>query len=166
MRTRSNRDRPNHMGAFPLERLARTPEAPNVTGSMPPEPHLGSNAAITESVREYSNHFAQLLDRPIAAARAPVPDDLVKRAENPKAAAYFLDATMVGCCVIKREDWIVATDAGQRSRRPGASTSGTLTLGATASSPHISTSPRSDRDCSRRVARRSPRSCRWIDLRA
>jgi reductive dehalogenase len=53
--------------------------------------------------------FAKLLEGPIAPARAPIITDPVKRAENLKAAAYSLDASIVGCCKIKPSDQIGTT---------------------------------------------------------
>lgn len=101
----SNRNRPNHLGPLALERLARAADAPDVTGSLSLEPHVASEASIIDSTREYSELFATLLDGSIAPAQAPITADPVKRAENLKAAAYFLDASMVGCCAIKSDDW-------------------------------------------------------------
>ena len=109
MRFHSNRDRPQHLGPFALERLARAADAPDSSGTMPPEVNAAaSDASIIDSAREYSGLFATLLEGPIAPARAPIPADPVKRAENLKAAAYFLDASVVGCCEIKPDDWLGA----------------------------------------------------------
>jgi reductive dehalogenase len=106
MRFHSNRDRAQHLGPFALERLARAADAPDSTGTMPPEVNAAaSDASIIDSAREYSGLFAALLEGPIAPAHAPIPADPVKRAENLKAAAYFLDASVVGCCEIKPDDW-------------------------------------------------------------
>ena len=43
-----------------------------------------------------------------APTRAPVPDDLAKRAQNLKASAYFLDVTLAGACRIEAGDWLAS----------------------------------------------------------
>jgi reductive dehalogenase len=103
----SNRDRPHHLGPYALERLKRdtTPLIPERV--VPPsEPNGASPNAALQSMREYSTLFATLLEGPVAAERAPVPEDPNRRAENLKASAYFLDATLAGCCRIEDSDWL------------------------------------------------------------
>ena len=109
MRLYSNRDRPPHLGTFAVERLARDVDAPDRGGRLPPEASPESPASIGDSLREYSQLFASLLQGAIAPAPASITDDPVKRAENLKAAAYFLDASLVGCCEIKANDWLGPT---------------------------------------------------------
>jgi reductive dehalogenase len=105
MRFYSNRHRPHHLGPLALERLERATDAPDSSGSMPLEPNACGQGSIVDATKEYSALFATLLDGPIANGRAPVTDDPVKRAENLKASAYFMDATIVGCCEIRTSDW-------------------------------------------------------------
>jgi reductive dehalogenase len=51
-------------------------------------------------MRPYLQVADELRDGETTTHRAPIPDDLVARAHNLKAACYFLDATMVGICEV------------------------------------------------------------------
>ena len=106
MRIYSNRERPQHLGSYALERLKRSALALAADGVLPSEPHTASKHSILESLREYSALFATLIEGTPAPGRAPVPDDPARRAENLKASAYFLDATLAGCCAIEAGDWL------------------------------------------------------------
>lgn len=57
---------------------------------------------------EYRALFNKHLDGVIAPERAPVPDDLVTRARNLKASAYFLEVTLAGICELESQDWLQA----------------------------------------------------------
>jgi ferredoxin len=106
LRIYSNRERPHHLGQFALERLKRAAWAPAQAGSLPPEPNRASENSVLESLREYSALYSTLLEGPVAPQPAPVPDDLRRRSENLQASAYFLDATLAGCCEIEEGDWV------------------------------------------------------------
>jgi reductive dehalogenase len=91
-----------------LERLKRA-VAPSVEkGALPLEPNRASEHSILESLREYSSLFSTLLDGATAPEVAPVPDDPRRRSENLLASAYFLDATLAGCCDLADGDWLAA----------------------------------------------------------
>ena len=60
--------------------------------------------SIAAVVPEYFDLFTQFLTGPVAAAKAPVPDDALIRANNLKASAYFLDATIAGCCALRANE--------------------------------------------------------------
>jgi reductive dehalogenase len=107
LRIYSNRERPHHLGPYALERLARAAVAAREEGALPPEPNIAHEMSIGDSLREYSSLFGTLLEGNVAAEPAPVPEDLTVRAQNLKASAYFLDATLAGCCRIERQDWRV-----------------------------------------------------------
>ena len=109
MRIHSNRERPEHLGPYALERLARAPRPAVAGGVMPREPNVAGADSIIDSLREYSSLFATLLAGAPAPHPAPVPDEPGRRAENLKASAYFLDATLVGCTNIEAADWIGAS---------------------------------------------------------
>ncbi len=100
LRVFSDKDRPVHLGPYPLERLARQDDMPDLIGlpAMPPldfrrpdMPHSLINAmaghqAMLDAIR----------DGLVNQARATIPDDPVTRANHMKAFAYFSDASMVG----------------------------------------------------------------------
>jgi len=105
-RLHSNRDRPFDLGPLPLERLPRDPATPIVDARQPADAVTAAADSIAAAFPEYRELFAKYLDGEVARSRAPVPDDLRKRAQNLKASAYFLDVTLAGTCRIEREDWI------------------------------------------------------------
>ncbi len=132
MRLHSHRNRPFHLGPLALERLARLDEdAAQTLGAsgsseygsetvggrassgdiyagtssvMPVDAHRAGVDSINAVLPEYFDLFTRFLDGPVAPARAPVPDDPVLRANNLKASAYFLDATIAGCCALRDGD--------------------------------------------------------------
>ena len=103
-----SKDRPYHLGPFPLETLA-TDDAvgageaarPRVAAT-PPGPRDGPLARAADHYRDL---FAKFADGPVAPKPAPVPDDLTRRAADIKGAAYFLDAAQVGICRIPANAW-------------------------------------------------------------
>jgi reductive dehalogenase len=101
----SNRNRPYDMGVLPTELLRRDAAAPVVAAHQPGDAASAHPDSIAASLPEYRELFAKYFDGDVAAARAPVPDDLENRARNLKASAYFLDATIAGVCHIEPEDW-------------------------------------------------------------
>jgi reductive dehalogenase len=62
--------------------------------------------SVTVAMAAYFELFRTTRDGIVAPARAPVPDDGAVRAANLKAAAYFLDADMVGGCAIPDAAWV------------------------------------------------------------
>ena len=108
MRLHSHKQRPFHLGPLALERLARvTGDAAETFGgshSQPIDPEPPSSDSIAAVLPEYFTLFTKFLDGPVAPGKAPVPDDAQMRANNLKASAYFLDATIAGCCALRAED--------------------------------------------------------------
>ena len=108
-RLHSNRDRPYDMGALPTERLERDVAAPifdTAQAAMPADHEQQTAASVAHAFDEYRELFAKFLDGAPAPALAPVPGDLVTRARNLKATAYFLDATCAGVCELEPGDWL------------------------------------------------------------
>ena len=101
----SNRDRPFDLGSLPLELLARNAGAPIGDARQPADLDAAAQDSIAAAIPEYRTLFRQYLDGEVAPARAPVPEDPVKRAQNLKASAYFLDVTLAGGCRIEAGDW-------------------------------------------------------------
>jgi reductive dehalogenase len=113
VRLYSNRDRPFHLGPWPLERLARADAVP--LEGLPPqpgEPHPATSESLDHVFGEYFALFRQFVAGSVTPAKAPVPDDPCRRADNLKAHAYFLDADLVGTCVLDDGDWCEAPLAG------------------------------------------------------
>ncbi len=100
MRLFSNRNRPVHLGSYPLERLPRSNRGTFPGGSLPGARGLPGPWAVSHVTGDYRAVFGGLRGGAVAPGRAPVPDDLADRAHNAKASAYFLDASMVGVAAI------------------------------------------------------------------
>ncbi|HEX5093412.1 MAG TPA: reductive dehalogenase domain-containing protein [Burkholderiales bacterium] len=104
----SNRDRPFDLGPLPLELMPRDARASIREARQPVDASAASDESLAASIPEYRELFSKFLDGEVARARAPVPDDLVRRAQNLKASAYFLDVTLAGACRIEAGDWTTA----------------------------------------------------------
>lgn len=104
MRLFSNKNRPVHLGPFPLERLARINEIPQYFPSVPQRPLKIEDEENPDSLANAMCDYIDLFDRmrlgDASPNMAPVPDELQERANHLKAACYYLDASMAGCCEI------------------------------------------------------------------
>jgi reductive dehalogenase len=115
----ANKSRPYHLGPYPLERIARDR---SITGPESNRPRIGrpateppSNDAFGAAVDKYHCIFDSLRSDDTAAAPAPVPDDLERRAIDVKGAAYFLNAGMVGICELPPTAWLSGSEARPHS---------------------------------------------------
>ena len=98
----STRNRPVHLGPFPLERLKRlegglVPDLSAVPPFRPLEfarPHLPSS--IVNAMGDYQAMMDAIRDGLVNKTRAECPDDPRERAKHLKAFGYFADAAMVG----------------------------------------------------------------------
>ena len=95
----SDKNRPVHMGPFPLERAARGP-MPD-PASIPSHPGLSFHrpkdpASIVNAMGEYQAMMDAIRDGFVNKVRSTCPQDLTERANHLKAFGYFSDATMVG----------------------------------------------------------------------
>jgi reductive dehalogenase len=103
----SHKDRPVHLGPFPLERLPRTEaahpprknEAPAALAIEGPENSL----SLANAMGEYINVMDRMREGQVAPDKAPIPDDLAERANHLKAACYYLDASMAATSHIPTE---------------------------------------------------------------
>ncbi|MGI9420734.1 MAG: 2Fe-2S iron-sulfur cluster-binding protein [Geminicoccaceae bacterium] len=96
----SDRNRPVHLGPYPLERLSRRLPPPGLD-AIPPMPPLSFHRAdAPESIVNAMGEYQAMLDAIrvglVNKARADCPDDPKIRAEHLKAFGYFSDASMVG----------------------------------------------------------------------
>ncbi|MDX5383347.1 MAG: reductive dehalogenase [Rhodobacterales bacterium] len=96
----SDRDRPVHLGPYPLERLARHDTPPDMA-AVPPMPVLDFHRhdapqSIVNAMGEYQAMLDAIRDGMVNRARAVIPDDPQDRANHLKAFGYFSDASMVG----------------------------------------------------------------------
>ena len=104
----SNRDRSFDLGVLPTELLPRAAVEPIADVRQPEDATRPGPDAVLGALPEYRALFDQQLDGTVAPARAPVPADLVTRARNLKASAYFLESTLAGICRLQPQDWLQA----------------------------------------------------------
>jgi reductive dehalogenase len=99
MRFFSTRDRPVHLGPFPLERLARG-MMPDLTAVPPFQPLTFSRpdlpGSIVNAMGDYQAMMDAIRDGLVNKAQAGCPEDPQVRADHIKAFGYFADAAMVG----------------------------------------------------------------------
>ena len=102
----SHKNRPVHLGSYPLERLSRQRSPMEFRRDTPPvelaiedpeNPH-----SLANGMREYINVMDRMRAGPVAPHRAPIPADPQERADHLKAACYYLDASMAGVCRIPK----------------------------------------------------------------
>ncbi|MEM1189675.1 MAG: 4Fe-4S dicluster domain-containing protein [Pseudomonadota bacterium] len=97
----SQKNRPFHLSAFPLEKLRRSNVSPDL-GRAPPlrSPDLSRHGP--ESLAHAMARYQAMLDivrgGPVRYGRAEVPSDPEERAAHLKAASYYYDASMTGLC--------------------------------------------------------------------
>ncbi|MBL8331141.1 MAG: 4Fe-4S dicluster domain-containing protein [Rubrivivax sp.] len=102
MRLFSYRDRPVHLGPYPLERLTR--RAGVALSEVPRMTALDFDAlaphSLGHAMRPYLGMFDVVRDGPVAPLRAEIPEDPAERARHLKAAGYYFDASMMGICAL------------------------------------------------------------------
>lgn len=107
----ASENRPYHLGPFPLEVLARDPGIVAVEAARPAAPASPSrpvsDTPFARAVARYDTLFRSFVDGEIAPARAPVPEDIDRRAVDIKGGAYFLNASQVGICRLPDNAWVV-----------------------------------------------------------
>lgn len=99
----SYKDRPVHLGPFPLETLKRSDASPDLTAA----PEMGAldlAAHGPESLAHAMARYQAMLDvvraGPVRYGQAEIPEDPTERANHLKAAGYYYDASMVGTCTL------------------------------------------------------------------
>jgi len=116
MKLFSNRQRPFHLGSYPLERLRRADHEPqplaNGRPARPPIRPRPDNGRIAESAYDYLRLFENYCDGEIASRTAPIDSDEQAIAADLKAGGYFLDATMMGTCACPVTAWYGTTPDG------------------------------------------------------
>lgn len=99
MRLFSTKDRPVHLGPFPLERLARTDKRPplDLLPAMRPLSFDNDDPVnLARAMGRFMGMFDTVRDGPVTHAPAEVPEDPKERSRHLKAAGYFFDAAMMG----------------------------------------------------------------------
>jgi reductive dehalogenase len=107
MRFFSYKERPVHLGPYPLERLARASALPDMSMLETLRPlsfsDSGRPQSLMHAMARFIGMFDVIRDGTVATEVADIPEDPAERARHIKAAAYFFDASMVGVCALTPE---------------------------------------------------------------
>ncbi len=106
MRLFSYKDRPFHLGPYPLENLKRTsepanlsniPEMTSVSFVRPDNP-----TSLINAMQDYQTILDSIRDGMVKTEKAEIPDDLGERSNNLKSFGYYCDASQVGVCELPK----------------------------------------------------------------
>ena len=104
MRIFSDKNRPTHLGPYPLELLARRSTAPDLSRVPAFEPlsfdRPNAPGSIVNAMREHQAMLDAIRHGPVNPQPAQCPTDPQERADHLKAFGYFSDASLVGVCAI------------------------------------------------------------------
>ena len=112
MRLFSSKNRPPHLGPYPVEKLARhdgpadvsdVPQMHQVSFDRPDDPH-----SIVNAMREHQAMLDAIRDGLVNKTVADAPTDLKERSNHLKSFGYFCDAAVVGVCRIPDEAHLAA----------------------------------------------------------
>lgn len=106
MRFFSDKNRPLHLGPYPIERLARSAQPVDLSQVSPFSPlsfHCNEPNSIINAMRDHMAMLDAIRDGLVNKARADCPNNLEERANHLRAFGYFNDAASVGTCVLPRE---------------------------------------------------------------
>jgi reductive dehalogenase len=95
-----------HLGAFPLERLPRRADLPDLRRVPPMRALCFEHAdplSLSHAMARYMAMFDLVRDGPVQAAPAEIPQDPAERSRHLKAAASYFDVPMAGVCALPRE---------------------------------------------------------------
>ena len=104
-----SKDRPFHLGPFPMETLPTDMGVADRERARPPRPDrtdATQDGRLAAAAEHYRDIFAKFLDGPPGPEPAPVPNDLQRRSMDIKGAAYFLDTAQAGICDIPESAWL------------------------------------------------------------
>ena len=105
----ASKNRPFHLGTYPLEVLPRDEAVIDAEAArLPARPSAAAEAggALGPAVLRYRELFARFAEGGAAAEPAPVPARLDRRAQDIKGCSYFMDADQVGICRIPDSTWL------------------------------------------------------------
>jgi reductive dehalogenase len=104
-----SKSRPYHLGPYPLETLARDAAIIQIEADRPP---VGAQARalpvgdLGKAIGRYRSIFSGFSEGDEVAVKAPLPDDLARRAVDIKGGAYFMNAAQVGICRMPANGWL------------------------------------------------------------
>ena len=108
----STRNRPVHLGPYPLEQLRRQREQPSLS-NVPEMKQLSfsrpeSPESIVNAMGEFQAMMDAIRDGFVAKLVSEIPDDPFDRADHLKSFGYFCDASMVGIGPFTEEAKLIA----------------------------------------------------------
>ena len=104
-----SKNRPFHLGTFPLESLDRDESVIGAEEARPkssPGPAAPGTTVMGKGAVKYRELFTRFLEEEPLEQEAPVPKDLDRRSVDIKGCAYFMDASQVGICRIPESAWL------------------------------------------------------------
>jgi len=106
----SYRNRPVHLGPYPLEKLSRTDVLPD-TGRMTTMTPVAfrrpeTPISIVNAMGEYQAMLDAIREGLVKRERAIIPEDPTTRSDHLKAFGYYCDASMVGIARIPDSAWL------------------------------------------------------------
>ncbi|CAN0473949.1 unnamed protein product, partial [Discosporangium mesarthrocarpum] len=108
-----SKNRPFHLGTFPLEGLDRDENIFAIEGVRPKSAVKAAAPATGElgkAAVKYRDLFTRFVEGEAVEKEAPVPSDLERRSVDVKGCAYFMDASQVGICRIVDNAWLAGAD--------------------------------------------------------
>lgn len=100
------------MGPYPTEKLARLKSTPAIPyGGLAPQTQLDlapddDPTSMLHAMDDYLSLIDTLRDGPTNPQEAEIPECPIERANNLKAAGYFIDATLAGICELGADLWL------------------------------------------------------------
>ena len=105
----SYKNRPPHLGPYPLERLKRTEQEPDLI-ALNAEAQVNFKSdnpvSIVNAMGEYQTMMDVIRDGTIKTEIATIPSDAKERTEHLKAFGYYCDASMIGTTKITPNMWL------------------------------------------------------------
>ncbi|KIC36883.1 2Fe-2S iron-sulfur cluster-binding protein [Leisingera sp. ANG-M7] len=108
----SYRNRPVHLGPYPMEILARQ-AAPEGLNALPPLAQVSfrrpdAPLSIVNAMRDYQAMLDATREGLVKRERAEIPVDPQERTDHLKAFGYFCDASLAGACAVPSDAWLDA----------------------------------------------------------
>lgn len=100
-----------HLGAFPLEKLARqdTVDLSNVPPMQEISFRNSNPLSIVNAMRDYQAMLDATRDGMIKREIAEIPEGLTTRSNHLKSFGYYCDSSMVGICELPKHGWLAKT---------------------------------------------------------
>ena len=106
----SYKNRPMHLGPYPLEKLARQNDMPDLSAVPSMQQVLfrrpDDPTSLVNAMQEYQAMLDATREGLVKKEVGEIPSDLSERADHLKAFGYYCDSSMVGICEIPKEAWL------------------------------------------------------------